>query len=135
MPSLLPFFPFFSWVKNSHDTGPCAAQTKQQMSSSEFLNRAADIVAKEKRELVAQLRSRVTELADSLLALEMFQIEQYEVIPADSPDEAPCGSLSAAESTGLDRAVRGEVRLHKERHPGHLPALVSAPIPPAAHNS
>jgi len=53
-------------------------KTKQQMSSSSFLNRAADTVAKEKKVHIGELRSRVTELADSLLALEQFQIEQYE---------------------------------------------------------
>ena len=49
------------------------------MASDEFKNRSGDTVAKEKKELITELRSRTQQLKENLLELEMFQIEQYEV--------------------------------------------------------
>lgn len=53
-------------------------KTKQKIGSADFVNRAADTVAKEKKELITELRTRTQELKEKLLELEMFQIEQYE---------------------------------------------------------
>lgn len=54
-------------------------KTKQKLESPAFLNRAVDIVARDKKDLVKELRSRTEQLREQLLELEMFQIEQYEV--------------------------------------------------------
>lgn len=53
-------------------------RTKAKLSSSEFQMRSVEIQLKEKKELVKELRDRSSGLRESLLALEMFQIEQYE---------------------------------------------------------
>lgn len=53
-------------------------KTKQKMASDDFKNRPGDMVAKEKKELITELRSRTQQLKENLLELEMFQIEQYE---------------------------------------------------------
>merc|ERR1711968_355098 len=51
---------------------------KQKLQSSDFEDRAVDIVEKEKRDLIKELRTRTETLKEALLNLEVFQIEQYE---------------------------------------------------------
>merc|ERR1712118_494413 len=53
-------------------------QTRQKLASNEFSHRAVDLVNKEKKEHVTELRHRTQHLRERLLELEMFQIEQYE---------------------------------------------------------
>lgn len=72
-------------------------KTKQKIGSADFVNRAADTVAKEKKELVTELRTRTQDLKEKLLELEMFQIEQYEDLIGQFEEK-----YGAIKSTTLD---------------------------------
>jgi len=56
----------------------CKKNTKQKLQTPEFKDRAVDLVEKDKRDLMKEMRSRSETLKESLLNLEIFQIEQYE---------------------------------------------------------
>jgi len=53
-------------------------QVKQTLNSAAFHNRAVDIVSKERKDLLVELRSETKMLKANLLEMEQFQIEQYE---------------------------------------------------------
>merc|ERR1711881_564225 len=53
-------------------------KTKQKLESADFNSKVPEVLYRERKELIKELRSRTEQLKESLLELEMFQIEQYE---------------------------------------------------------